>query len=407
MGKAPVPASSTFWRDAAVAALVALPLGAAVAASWSGIAIPATREPAPEIRVTVPLRAAAAVEPPAPARAAEPSPTPVTAVPTAPVVPFFGIRRETPPPVDVAAMPAPARPLPRVSDAGWEARAVRPPAVRTGAYVAIVIDDLGLDRARSARAAALPGPLTLAWLGYAEDVGRQAAAAREAGHEILLHMPMEPEGRDDPGPGALLVRLPDADIRARVASALDRLPMAVGLNNHMGSRFTRDARAMRPMLEEIAARGLLFVDSRTSGGSIGAELATELGIAAAARDVFLDNERDALYVRRQLAELERVAGRRGSAIAIGHPHDATLEALAAWIPGMLERGLQLVPVSAVVRQRKREAPDPLVARIRAAEPPMREVRAEAPPSPAALPVVHAAEAPPADGEAPWKRFPAR
>jgi polysaccharide deacetylase 2 family uncharacterized protein YibQ len=414
MGSSPVPAKSMLWRDLAVAALVALPIGAAVAASWAGVAIPAPQEPAPEIRVTVPTRAPAADAPavvPPPVVAASPvRPQPQDPVPTAPVVAYFGIRRDLPPMADAAVAPASARPLPRVSDAGWEARAVRPPAVRTGAYVAIVIDDLGLDRARSARAAALPGPLTLAWLSYADEVGRQAAAARQAGHEILLHMPMEPEGRDDPGPGALFVRLPDADIRARVASALDQLPMAVGLNNHMGSRFTRDARAMRPVLEEIAARGLLFVDSRTSGGSIGAELATELGIAAAGRDVFLDNERDALSVRRQLAELERVAGRRGSAVAIGHPHDATLDALAAWIPGMLERGLQLVPVSAIARQRRREAPDPLVARIRAAEPPVREIRAEvsAPPPPVAAPVVQAAaEAPAADGEAPWKRFPAR
>jgi polysaccharide deacetylase 2 family uncharacterized protein YibQ len=303
--------------------------------------------------------------------------------------------------------PVPPRAAARASDAGWEARALRPPVVRAGAWVAIVIDDLGLDRARTARAASLPGPLTLAFLSYAGDVGEQAGAARQAGHEIMLHMPMEPEGREDPGPGALFVRLPDADIRARVAASLDRLPMAVGLNNHMGSRYTRDARAMRPVLEEIAARGLLFVDSRTSGGSIAADLAAQMGIASAGRDVFLDNERDAHYVRRQLAELERTANRRGNAIAIGHPHEATLEALAAWIPTMNSRGLQLVPVSAIVRHQRRDpAAQPAIAMGRPLDVPVPSSRMI--PVQMSVPVAarpSSGPAPSFTGEPPWKRFP--
>ena len=393
----------SFARDFGVAALVVVPVAAAAAAGWFYVAGDAPRGP---VRPVAALDFEAA--PPPPRQVPQ-----VAALPAGePVVPYFGIRQPSgaavakldEPPVPA---PAPPRAAVRASDAGWEARALRPPVVRAGAWVAIVIDDLGLDRIRTARTASLPGPLTLSFMSYAGDVGEQAAAARQAGHEIMLHMPMEPEGREDPGPGALFVRLPDADIRARVAASLDRLPMAVGLNNHMGSRFTRDARAMRPVLDEIAARGLLFVDSRTSGTSVAADLAAQMGIASAGRDVFLDNEQDALYVRRQLAELERTANRRGNAIAIGHPHEATLEALAAWIPTMNSRGLQLVPVSAIVRHQRRDpTAQPAIAMGRPLDVPVPSSRMI--PVQMSVPVAARPSSDPAPsftGEPPWKRFP--
>jgi polysaccharide deacetylase 2 family uncharacterized protein YibQ len=380
----PRPPTGGFARDFGRAALVALPLAAFAAWAWVDASDPA---------------APAAIAPVAEAPAAEPSPEPIPLV----NVPYFGIKRPA-----AAMPPAPVseRPLPqaRPADGGWEARAIPPPAVRAGAYVAIVIDDLGMDRARTARLAALPGPLTLAFLAYAPDIDGQSRDARARGHEILLHMPMEPEGRDDPGPGALRVSLSDDDIRARTAAALDRLPLAMGLNNHMGSRFTRDPRALRPALEELAGRGLLFLDSRTSGASVGFDLARRLGVAAAGRDVFLDNEIDARAIRTQLAELERAATRRGSAVAIGHPHEATIEALAQFIPEMIGRGMQLVGVSAIVRQRAREPAPPLQA-LDFPAPASRIAQAPAP-------VVQTVRASPAaaspvwnGGEVPWKRFP--
>jgi polysaccharide deacetylase 2 family uncharacterized protein YibQ len=396
--------SRSFFRDFGLAALIVVPLTVVGLAGWYSLS---DKTPARPVR---PVAELAMIVP-------QPSPekTESVAHPPPPVVPFFGIRAasaapEIPPQsASLPPQPAPA-PVPekaaRASDAGWEARSVRPPAVRAGAWVAIIIDDLGLDRGRAARAASLPGPLTLSFMSYASDVGMQASAARQSGHEIMLHMPMEPEGREDPGPGALFVRLPDADIRQRVAASLDRLPMAVGLNNHMGSRFTRDARAMRPVLEEIAARGLLFVDSRTSGGSVAGDLAAQMGIANAGRDVFLDNEQEATYVRRQLAELERTATRRGNAVAIGHPHDATLDALAAWIPTMNSRGLQLVPVSAIARHLRRDpSAQQGVAQGRPIDVPLtasRIVPVQMPGSGArATPV----PAPEFTGEQPWKRYP--
>lgn len=386
-----------FARDFGSAALFAVPLAALAAWAWVEMCEP------PEADVALLMPVAAATVPPQAAPPARPDP----------IAPYFGIKRPaslTPP------APAPERPLPvtRPADGGWEARAIAPPQVRAGAYVAIVIDDLGMDRARTMRLASLPGPLTFAFLSYAPEIDAQSREARARGHEILLHMPMEPEGREDPGPGALRVALSDDDIRARTAAALDRLPLAMGLNNHMGSRFTRDPRALRPVIEELAGRGLLFLDSRTSGASVGTDLARRLGVPSAGRDVFLDNEIDARAIRTQLAELERVASRRGSAIAIGHPHEATIEALAQFVPEMMGRGLQLVGVSAIVRQRARDAAPQLQA-LDVPAPVSRNREIAAAPAPLPVPVpVPVSVAVPAPvpsaqtwngGEVPWKRFP--
>jgi polysaccharide deacetylase 2 family uncharacterized protein YibQ len=216
--------------------------------------------------------------------------------------------------------------------------------------VAIIIDDMGLDRVRANRVLALPGPLTLSFLPYGRDAPALAILARQRGHEILLHMPMQSVGGADPGPHALTVDLAAVEIRARVGAALDRFGDAIGLNNHMGSRFTAERRLLVPLVEELAARGLVFVDSRTVTNSQGALAAEEVGVPFAARDVFLDNDLSPEALRGQFEELERVARRRGHAVAIGHPHDATLAALAAWLPQVGERGIQIVPVSAIVRR---------------------------------------------------------
>jgi uncharacterized protein len=413
MARRPSPAARGFARDFGIAALVAIPLIAASVGAYIYWQAATLAPDAPE-PVTVALAGVSETgdaEPAAAPRTQVRAPAPAPAAET--VVPFFEIVRVGAPaalsPVVAAPAPAPAAAAaPRASDAGWEARAVRPPQIRAGAWIAIVIDDLGVDAARAARTMALPGPLTLSFLSYAPDLAEQGRQGRAAGHEILLHLPMEPEGRDNPGPGALFVRMSADDIRARTANALDRLPTAVGLNNHMGSRFTRDPAALAPVLQEIAARGLLFLDSRTTGNSAGSAVAQSFGVAHAVRDVFLDNEIEAGAVRKQLAELERVANRRGTAVAIGHPHDATLEALAAWIPTMNSRGLQLVPVSAVVRQQRQAPASPNLAPVALAPVAARET-ASTMPSPSqtrAATVTRAIPEPAAaTGEPPWKRYP--
>ncbi|WP_374448257.1 divergent polysaccharide deacetylase family protein, partial [Stella sp.] len=224
------------------------------------------------------------------------------------------------------------------------------PAPAGVARIAIVIDDLGPNQSATQAVVALPGPLTLAFLPYAGDGARAAERARRHGHETLVHMPMEPVGAAiDPGPGALRVALGSDELRRRIADGLHRIPGHVGLNNHMGSRFTADPRAMAVLMDEVAGRGLLFLDSRTTVDTVAESLARSRAVPFVARDVFLDNDQSADKVEQQLAETERVARRKGFAVAIGHPHAATRQALAAWLPQAERRGFQLVPISSLAR----------------------------------------------------------
>ena len=217
--------------------------------------------------------------------------------------------------------------------------------------VAIVIDDVGIDRPHSRRAWELPGPLTMSFLPYARDLREQAKAARAHGHELMLHLPMEPNGRADPGPNALLVTLSESELRQRVNSALESFDGYVGVNNHMGSRFTAFKPGMDTTLRLFRERGLLFLDSRTTPNSVGDQLAQELGVPSVARNVFLDDDESIDAVRRRLAETEAVARRQGFVVAIGHPHAATLQALAEWLPTLSAKGLALAPLSAALRKR--------------------------------------------------------
>ena len=160
---------------------------------------------------------------------------------------------------------------------------------------------------------------------------------------------MQPSGAGvDPGPNALLSGQQEDKILERLRWALDQFPAYIGINNHMGSRFTTDSAGMAVVLGELKRRGLMFLDSRTTGSSVGHRLALEIGVPFAERNVFLDNDNDLLKVQAQLRELEAVARKSGQAVAIGHPRDATIQALAQWLPGLEGRGFQLVPLSAVV-----------------------------------------------------------
>jgi polysaccharide deacetylase 2 family uncharacterized protein YibQ len=281
---------------------------------------------------------------------APPPPPPAPGV-AAPVRPANGTATGgvAPPPAPPVVASAPAR-LPRAIDAEWERRAVAANVTEGRAIIAVVIDDMGLDRARALRVIALPAPLTLSFLPYGRDAPALAVLARQRGHEIMLHMPMQPLGAENPGPQALSIDLPAAEVRARVGAALDRFGDAIGLNNHMGSRFTAEKRLLAPVMEELAARGLVFLDSRTGNTSQGVMAADDFQVPAAARDVFIDNDISAEAIARQLVELERQARRRGFAVAIGHPHDTTIAALSVWLPGLPERGIQAVPVTAVIRR---------------------------------------------------------
>jgi uncharacterized protein len=229
--------------------------------------------------------------------------------------------------------------------------------------IAIVIDDLGADLAHTDRALRLPKEVGLSFLPYADATPWLATEAERGGHEVLLHMPMQAEGDHDPGPLALTVGLPEDEIHRRLAAALARVPGAIGLNNHMGSRFTESRAALIPVVEDLAARHLLFFDSRTIATTQVVTVAHAFGVASAGRDVFLDDEQTANAVALELQELETRARQQGVAIAIGHPHDVTLRALADWTARAASRGFVLVPLSEAIRLKtEREARQALAAR---------------------------------------------
>ncbi len=253
------------------------------------------------------------------------------------------------PPEQLASLPSkPSTPRPAPT---WRRYAVLAPATRGRPVIALVIDDVGLDRRRAARVISLPAPLTIAFLPYAKGLGAQTRAARTAGHEIIAHVPMEPtRSTVDPGPKFLATYHGADEQRARLAWSLARLERYVGVSNHMGSRFTASPVHMRRLMLDLRDRGLLFLDSLTSGKSVGVQTAASLGVPHARRDVFLDNEATVGAVRRQLAELESVARHKGQAVGIGHPYDVTIAVLRKWIPEARRRGFVLVPISAIVRR---------------------------------------------------------
>ncbi len=215
--------------------------------------------------------------------------------------------------------------------------------------IAIVIDDLGIDAIAARRAIALPRAVTLSFLPYPPATPELARAADAAGHQVLVHVPMEPEGREDPGPFALTTHLSAGEIARRLDWALARVPGFAGVNNHMGSRFTQDRGALIPVMRILAERRVFFLDSMTTPDSAALPLARLFGVAGGQRDVFLDDEIFVKAIDGQLAEAERVARANGIAIAIGHPHRETLDALAQWTASAEARGFALVDAKDAIR----------------------------------------------------------
>ncbi|MGI9434776.1 MAG: divergent polysaccharide deacetylase family protein [Geminicoccaceae bacterium] len=240
---------------------------------------------------------------------------------------------------------------PRDNAPSWLKNAVSASLVDDRPVIAVVLDDLGLNRRNTAAINDLPAPLTLAFLPYAGRIEAQAKAAQQAGHELMLHLPMEPFGSSWPGPDALITSLEESEFAARLEKNLNSFDGFVGINNHMGSRLTADRGRMDLVMRELRSRDILFLDSKTSSRSVAVEMANRNGVPNTIRDVFLDHVIDGATIRRQMALVERIARQSGSAVAIGHPHNATLDALRSWLPGLAGRGFALVPISAVVARR--------------------------------------------------------
>jgi hypothetical protein len=332
-------ARTTSWRATVVPAALGVAAGLALLALLGDPAGPPPDASRPRPPAAEPKRAPN--QPPSIQMPPRPRREPVLTEPARPAPPAKPVGEATLSPT-AAAEPA------------WRRNAVAAAVPAGRALVAVIIDDMGIDRRHAQAAVALPGPLTLAYLPYAGDLPAQTRAARAAGHELLVHVPMEPEQAAATVPAiALSADLEPVEVARRLAWALGRFDGFVGVNNHMGSRFTADPAHLRPVLQELKRRGLLFVDSRTSSRSAASDIARALRLPFASRDVFLDHDDDATSIRERLREVEEIARSRGHAVAIGHPRERTLAALRAWLPTLADRGLVLVPISAIVH---RQAP---------------------------------------------------
>ena len=223
----------------------------------------------------------------------------------------------------------------------------KPTASDSPRLIAVVIDDVGFDESMALDFARLGLPMTFAILPHQRYSIALASRLREMGHEVILHLPMQPVGRpgSDPGEGAVTEGLSRDEIRAIVEGDLESVPGAVGLNNHMGSQATTDPILMRAVLEVTRERGLFFLDSRTTSATVAYDLAVEMGIPAARRTVFLDDRRERSYIEAQVRSLLERARMEGIALAIGHPDQATLDALKESTGLLRSPDIRMVPVS--------------------------------------------------------------
>lgn len=229
----------------------------------------------------------------------------------------------------------------------------QPQDFRSGSsMIAVVIDDVGLSEPFVKEMEKLSKPLTASFLPYGASNQKQAERLKAAGHEVMLHVPMMPHVPADLAPVTLSPEMPKEEVQKDVDEMLDRFGDVgmTGINNHMGSLFTERAKSMGYVMEILKKRGMFFLDSKTSSKSVGKAVTTEYGVPYIARDVFLDNENKYDYVMGQLKQAERIAAKRGYAVAIGHPHSQTLKALQDWMKDVEARGFRLVHLSELVKK---------------------------------------------------------
>jgi polysaccharide deacetylase 2 family uncharacterized protein YibQ len=200
----------------------------------------------------------------------------------------------------------------------------------------------------------LPGQITLAFAPYGNELDQIAARARDAGHELLLQVPMEPFDYpdNDPGPQTLLTSLDPAQNLDRLHWLMSRFRGYVGLANFMGARFTASEQSLSPVLRETAKRGLIFMDDASSGRSLAGQIAGANNLPFAKADLTIDAVPTTADIDRALAKLEAVARERGLALGFAHALPVSIERIARWAKAAEGRGFVLAPISAVASKPK-------------------------------------------------------
>jgi len=236
-----------------------------------------------------------------------------------------------------------------VPDSG-QASAATLASADTAPAIAIIVDDLGYSGEATDLLLLLEEPLTVSVLPQLPGSEKAARRGRDAGFEVMLHLPMEAEGDEPPEPGELRVGMSPDHIGGIIEQSLATVPGAVGVNNHKGSKLTKCESEMLETMAVIGEHNLYFVDSLTTPESVAFDAARRTGLSSISNDVFLDNDDDLLSMEERLEELMRVAQRRGFAVGICHAKAATMEVLREALPTIRARGYRLVHVSELMEE---------------------------------------------------------
>jgi polysaccharide deacetylase 2 family uncharacterized protein YibQ len=217
--------------------------------------------------------------------------------------------------------------------------------------VAIIVDDMGSSLKEADDLLSIGIPITFSIIPGLQKVKGVAAAAKASGRDVMIHIPMEPQGypKQRLEANGLLVAYSADELASRLEKLLEAVPDAVGANNHMGSRFTEIEEKMSPVLGVLKKHGLFFIDSRTTPLSKGFELSHRMGLKSATRNVFLDNEQDVAAIKKQLNSAVVMARKKGGVIAICHPHPSTIAALKEAVPELQKTGIRFVSARELVR----------------------------------------------------------
>lgn len=222
--------------------------------------------------------------------------------------------------------------------------------------IAIIIDDMGVQLDTEKRLLALDHPLTLSFLPHRPYTRYLAETANDRGKEVMLHAPMANMGRIGLGPGGLDVGMDEREITRTLRHALASVPHAAGVNNHMGSLLTQKQEPMEWVMDELSLQNLYFLDSRTIATTVAEEVARSRDLPTMSRDVFLDNVREPEAIDRQFNRLIDKARENGTAIAIGHPYEVTVEYLEEMLPRLDEKGIAVATISGLWRIRHDNQP---------------------------------------------------
>jgi uncharacterized protein len=213
--------------------------------------------------------------------------------------------------------------------------------------IAIIIDDMGHNFQQGYKLAKMPYPLTLSFLPGRKHSQTLADIAAAEHKEIMLHVPMENTLGFSLGHGALTSAMSENELKQSLLKSLHSIPHIVGINNHMGSLLTTRRDQMRWVMESLQGTPYFFVDSRTSAASVAAKTARNHGIPSLTRDIFLDHEQNTSFLRKQFSALITIARRKGSAIAIAHPHRVTVDFLRRALPDLGKQGIAIATASGI------------------------------------------------------------